>query len=265
MGNAERNPIQKALKVLAYLIQSTTAETGVRDLAAALRISPSSAHRLLGALADEGLVQQLPSSGRYVLGLEMLRLANIASARVPVRDAALRRMRALVDLCNETALLGVYDYGRQQMMFSTSVESGHSLRYAIELNKWLPVHAGASGLAILAFLEEEEIRSIIERTRLPALTDQTITEVHRLHTELAAIRQRGYAITRGQRIPGAVGLSAPIFGSDGRVLGDVCLTIPQQRFEPASVTHIARLLTDCAAGITSDTGGKPRHYSGRAA
>ena len=30
------------------------------------------------------------------------------------------------------------------------------LRYAVELNTWLPVHAGASGLAILASLPENE-------------------------------------------------------------------------------------------------------------
>jgi IclR family acetate operon transcriptional repressor len=145
------------------------------------------------------------------------------------------------------------------MMFATSVESRHSLRYAIELNKWIPVHAGASGLAILAFLDDNEIHSVIERTRLTTLMDHTITEAHRLQTEIEAIRQRGYAITQGPRIPGAVGLAAPIFGSDGRLIGDICLTIPQQRFDPASVTHIARLLIDCTTGITSDIGGIRKH------
>jgi DNA-binding IclR family transcriptional regulator len=63
-------------------------------------------------------------------------------------------MRRLVDSCNETALLGVYDPAQQQMMLALSVDSTHTLRYAVELNSWVPVHAGASRLAILSFLDD---------------------------------------------------------------------------------------------------------------
>lgn len=265
MKNNERNPVSKALKALTWLAQNPAADIGVRDLAAGLSVSPSSAHRILNSLCEDGFVQQIEATGRYAIGIEMFRLASLVASRSPLRETALKHMRKLVDLCNETALLGVYDYSRKQMIFAASIESEHQLRYAIELNKWVPVYAGASGLAILSFLDEDEISAVIERSRLAALTDQTITEVYRLRAELEVIRQRGYAMTRGQRIPGAVGLAAPLFGSDGRVVGDVCLTIPQQRFDERSVKQIAKLLLDCTNGITADIGGKKGAYSERAA
>jgi DNA-binding IclR family transcriptional regulator len=265
MKNTERNPISKALGALGWIVQNSASDIGVRDLAAGLGVSPSSAHRILGALSDAGFVESSESKGRYKVGLEMIRLANMVAGRMPLREAAMKRMRRLVDLCNETALLGAYDHGRKQMIFAATVESTHPLRYAIELNKWVPVHAGASGLAILAFLGEDETQAVIERTRLAALTDQTITEAYRLRAELEEIRRRGYAITRGQRIPGAVGLAAPVFGSGGRVVGDVCLTIPQQRFDESSVQQITKLLLECTEGVTSDIGGKPNAYSEQAA
>ena len=82
--------------------------------------------------------------------------SRLAAAKAPIRQAALHPMRRLVDACNETALLGIYDRTRQQMIFVVTVESTHELRVVTPLNRWLPIHVGASGLAILAFLEPDE-------------------------------------------------------------------------------------------------------------
>lgn len=256
-----RNPVAKALKVLCWLIEQPATDVGVRELAAGMMISPSSAHRLLADLADEGFVRRDPQTSRYSLGLEFLRLAQLAIARAPIRRAALEPMRRLVDACNETALLGVYDGVRQEMMFVESVESSHSLRYAIEHNKWMPVHTGASGLAIMAFLDEAEIQSIITRTRLAPLTAHSITEPYRLKAEIEKIRRNGWAFTRGQRIAGAVGLAAPVFGSSGEVLGDICLTIPEQRFDRAGKDHLIKQLRACAWSITAEMGGGSRQQA----
>lgn len=261
MSNGDRNPISKALRALGWLIQTSTNEVGVRELAAAMKISPSSAHRILLALADEGFVKQNPRSARYSLAVEFLRLAHIAISRAPIRQAALEPMRQLVDACNETALLGIYDSVRQEMIFAVSVESSHSLRYAIELNKWAPVFTGASGLAIMSFLNDGEIQSIIQRTKLEPLTDRSITEPYRLEAEIANIREQGYAFTRGQRIPGAVGLAAPVFGGSGDVIGDICVTIPEQRFDEASKGRLIELLLGCAKRVSADMSAVPHRQA----
>ncbi|GAC1548710.1 MAG: IclR family transcriptional regulator [Beijerinckiaceae bacterium] len=252
----DRNPINKALRALQWLIETRSNSVGVRELASALSVSPSGAHRLLSILVEEGMVRHDATSARYSVGVELYRLANIAAARAPIRQVALKHMRKLVDACNETALLGIYDRGRQDMIFAASIESTHPLRYAIELNHWLPVHTGASGLAIMAFLTASEVASIIERTRLAPATSLSITESYRLELQLQKIREQGCALTRGQRIPGAVGLAAPIFSSDGEVVGDVCLTIPDQRFDPASEAKLLDLLMNCTSCITEEIGGK---------
>ena len=167
-------------------------------------------------------------------------------------------MRRLTEACNETSLLSVYDNMRQEMMFLAMIESSHPLRYSVELNKWLPVHAGASGLAILAFLTDAEIAAIIDRTKLVPLTSRSITKRYRLEAELQKIREQGYALTHGQRTPDAVGLAAPVFDSRGVVVGDICLTIPESRFEPASGERIAKLLKACAGEVTKAIGGQAR-------
>jgi DNA-binding IclR family transcriptional regulator len=258
--NASRTPALKVLKALTWIVQEQAQEVGVREMALGLGVSPSTAHRLLSELAKADFVKHHAHSGRYSLSLEFLRLAHLTIANVSLQQVALTHMRRLTDACNETSLLGVYDGMRQEMMFLAMIESSHPLRYSIDLNKWLPVHVGGSGLAIMAFLSDAEISMIIDRTRLAPLTSRSITERYRLEAELQKIRERGYAITRGQRTPDAVGLAAPIFGSNGEVVGDICLTLPESRFDPNSEGRIAELLKACANEVTKAIGGQVKAH-----
>jgi DNA-binding IclR family transcriptional regulator len=248
----ERKPISKTLRALSWLAESSTPEVGVRQLAAAMNIAPSSAHRILLALSEAGFVRRDGRTQRYALGNEFLRLSHLAIAKAPLRQAGAEAMRRLVDSCDESALLGIYDDGRQEMIYAASVESKHSSQRAIELNKWIPVRTGASGLAILAFLKEAEARSIVQRLPVPGGAGRA--DPGELETRLATVRRQGYAFTRCQWIAGAVGLAAPIFGSQGKVLGDVCLTIPEQRLGDGSKDRLVDALRCCVSEITKTIG-----------
>lgn len=256
MAPVKRNPAARVLRALDWLITEAHADYGVREMASALRIPPSAAHRLLGVLLQEGYVRQEPTRARYVLGPQLLRLANIAVAKSPLGQIAHGHMLELVKTTGESVLLGQLDTVRLEMMFARIVESSAPLRYVVQLNTWMPLHAGASGLAMLAYLESSQIEQVIHQTRLSPLTERTITDPSRLQAALRQIRSRGYALTRGQKLPGAVGIAAPIFGDGGNVLGDICLTIPEQRFN-ASDEHLPKMVLACAGAITRDIGGSP--------
>src|SRR4051794_40357146 len=137
---AVRNPVAKALRAIDWMIQEPLPGVGVRHMAGALNLRPSNVHRLLATLVEEGFVQQDERTARYSLGPELLRWAQIITARTPLREIALRQMRVLVQACNETVFLGVYDPMRREMMFTANVESEHPLRYMIELNQWMPMN-----------------------------------------------------------------------------------------------------------------------------
>jgi DNA-binding IclR family transcriptional regulator len=252
--NRSRDPITRALALLRTRMEDPTTSLGVRDAAAMIGTSPSSAHRLLSALTKEGMLRR-EAGGRYSLGLEVVRLAHVMISRMPLRDVALRYMRKLVTSCNETVYFGLYDRARQEIFFGTNVESSQRLRYVVDTEHWVPVYAGASGLAVMAYLSDEERESIIRRTRLKPLTPATISEPYRLEHALANVRRMGYALTRGQRIPGAVGLAAPVFGPDGEVVGDISITIPEQRYDPANESRLADLVMQCAGDVTIEIGG----------
>ncbi len=253
---ARRDPLSKALQIITWMVDEEPEGTtwGIREIAGVLGMPPSTAYRVLVSLETLGLVQG-DDSGRYRLGMDFFRLAWRATARLPIHHAALGPMRELVGESNETALLGLLDATRMEMMYVVQVESRQPLRYVVDLYEWLPMHAGSGGLGILAFLDESMWQRVIERG-LPAFTERTITDPERLVEELRAIRARGYVVSHGGRISGAVGVGAPVFGALGEVVADVVLSVPESRWDAARAEHFAQLVTACADQITASLGGR---------
>src|SRR3954471_8340604 len=107
---ARRNPAAKALRVLEWMTeQPAAAHYGVREMAAALGWTPSTVHRILVLLENDGWITSPPGLGRYQPSARLLKLALAAARSVPLVDVALPRIEQLVAECDETALLGFYD------------------------------------------------------------------------------------------------------------------------------------------------------------
>jgi IclR family acetate operon transcriptional repressor len=252
-----RDPISKAIDLIDVMLSVPNSTWGVRELARKADLPPTTVHRLLTALKGVGFVDSDPDSGSYAVGLGFYRMAWQTDTHFPIRTVAAKYMRELVDCCNESALLVLYSPRRMEMIFASMLDSPHPVRYVIPLHEWVPVYTSASGMAIMAFLPPSERKQIIERTRLRALTERSITDPEELEKALAQIRSQGYAYTRGQRTPGSVGIAVPIFrGQEPRVIGDLMVTIPEQRFDEALVPHLANLVAERANKITEELGGR---------
>jgi IclR family transcriptional regulator, acetate operon repressor len=248
-----RDPLEKTTEILRQMIDSGQPSWGVRELGRAVRRPPSTVSRSLSRLESQGLVA-VDGAGRYSLGLEMHRLAAKVAARFSLRDTAMPALIALHRRFDETAFLGLADLQRREMMLACSVESTQELRHVVTVHEWRPLWLGASGLAILAFLEEP-VREEVLRTMTPGTSagDQLITEGHvREMIELA--RERGYARTIGERAPDAVGLAAPVRDAGGRVVGSAGMTLPSSRFAPEREPELAEAVIATAERVTRNLG-----------
>jgi DNA-binding IclR family transcriptional regulator len=265
-GPEKRDAVAKTFDVLWFLVEDLGDRGGrawgVRELAQKLGFSPATVHRSLAGLMRHGFIQQSGTAGKYSIGMELYRLALKVQPHVALRNAAMPVLQELVAKCNEAAFLGFYDASRLQMMFVAVINSSHPLRYVVPLNEWIPVHAGASGLAVMAFLPEPERRAIVERRGLPRITEATITDPQVLEDELAKVRRRGYALSRGQRTKGAVAIAAPIWGPNGYIVGELNLSVPEPRFDESMTAAYAKLVITHAQRITANLGGQPPSENG---
>lgn len=246
-GERRRHPLARGIELLTMMVDSNQDAFGVRELAAKLDVSPSTVHRLVSDLEKLGLVSRLPN-GSYRLGLEFLRLAWTTTERYPIQDVSTGTLEKLTELSGESSFFAVFDERRLQMMFARVIESPHPLRYSLPLRQWIPLHTGASGLAILAFLPPEQ-QQIIARGPLHPATERTPVDGGSLLERLAAIRDEGYAITHGERIQGAIAIASPIIGPTGAVVGSVGITMPEGRFNGAQSASLAGLVKRAAGQV----------------
>jgi DNA-binding IclR family transcriptional regulator len=253
----EREPVARSLDVLAWMAAHPAGPWSVRQAARDIGTSPTTIHRIFRVFEERGLIGQ-DGDRSYTPGLELYRICHaLASELSPVRIAR-PHLEELVRQCGETVLLGGYDWHRQQMMFLDTVYALHPLRYVLDLHRWIPVHAGATGLAILASLPEIE-RQRVYAAGLDALTTATYVDARRLEEVAAQIRSQGYALSKGQRMAGAVALAAPIFDCAGDVYGDVGITIPDQRYED----RLEPLLAPQLIAVTNQISAELKHVGFR--
>jgi DNA-binding IclR family transcriptional regulator len=172
---------------------------------------------------------------------------------MPINQIAEPVLQDLRDQTDETVLLTLLVRNELRMFFSLSASPAHPLRYRLEMNRLEPLTWGATGRALLAFLTPEEIERVITLAE-PSPLDGRPLDIPELRQSLETIRAEGYAASYGQRAPGAYGLAVPFFDARGEVRGNLTLTIPDFRFDPARQTALVGLLRDAAATLTRRLG-----------
>jgi len=177
----------------------------VFDLADRCGLNRSTAWRILATLEDEGLVERDPATGRYEIGYALVAL-GAAAGHDPLVRRARPALRALAEACLETASLAVPR--GMQLVYVDQVQAPHVMA-ADWLGRATPLHATSTGKALLAWLSEDDIGAALPG-RLERFTDTTITTRAVLRGELAQVRERGYAVSRGELEPALWGVSAPV-------------------------------------------------------
>jgi DNA-binding IclR family transcriptional regulator len=247
---------RRTLDVLVHIAEAREPVT-IPLVAEALSLSHATAHRVLHTLVVENLVTA-SEDRTYALGPEALRLAWRLRKGASFENLARPVMRQLSEQTGETVTLNRYLKKEGMSVIAAIAETSRALSYALDVGDPKYLNAGASGKVILAFLPPEDVDAVIARHGLPRATDRTVTERERLDRELQAIRAKGYAFSRGERLQGAVAIGAPIFEAGDQVFGSLVITVPEQRFRMADVETFARAVRR-QAGVLSELLGGAEH------
>lgn len=172
-------------------------------------INRSAAHRLMQTLQSRNLVAREQGGRRYVVGGGMVALSAIVMQENPLREVARPVLESLVEETLETVSLHIRS-GRHRICVD-SIEGKHPIRRVVELGETLPLYAGTTAAAMLAFLPDAE------REQIRAWAREEGTDMTALAAMLDQVRREGYVAGVGRRVPGVGGLSVPVFNSLGVV------------------------------------------------
>jgi DNA-binding IclR family transcriptional regulator len=240
IGAAER-----AITVLDTLAEG--GELGTNEIARRTGMTPSTVSRQLGTLAGGGLVERVPSSGRYKLGIRLVHLANAVLAGLDVREVARPHLVALVEATGETATLSVP--GDEDAITVDFVPGAHQIQPVSRLGRPSIAHATSAGKVMLAFSGSE-----LPEGPFRAYTTSTITDPRALATEIERVRERGWAQAIGEREPGLTAIAAPVRSARGELEAILALQGPSTRFDDAEVETAVPLLLERADTISRELG-----------
>jgi DNA-binding IclR family transcriptional regulator len=243
--------VDRAVRILKALAAGP-GRLGVSELSQRLGLAKGTVHGLLRTLQEHGLVEQHADSDKYQLGPQLVQLSNRFLDLNEVRSRSLAWSELLAARANEAVRVGVL-HGESMLIVHHVFRPDSSLQI-LEVGEVLPLHATALGKAVLAYLDDE-VRSDLVSGRLAKLTGHTLATPAALRRELAATRERGFAVEREEAVLGEAGVAAPIFDRRAEPIGAVGVAGPHERLlRRGRDQTVATAVVEAARGISRDLG-----------
>ena len=180
------------------------------EIAKYCHYSTSTAHRLLQTLKGLNWVVQDKISRRYYLGPQVTQLStNPLTSHRHLIIQSLQEMERLSALTSETINLTILAQFRYVLLHDIPCKQELKITEHLQVTGIL-FAVGATGKVLLSQLPDEEIREVLNKFTLAQITDRSVTDKRLLLAQLNEIRQKDYAISCGEKLPGAVCVSAPV-------------------------------------------------------
>jgi IclR family acetate operon transcriptional repressor len=240
--------VTRAVSVLEALAGGEP-ELGTSEIARRVGINASTVSRLLATLTEARLVEHVPASGRYRLGVGLLELGDAVLARLDLRESARPHLVALVEETGETATLSVP--AEHEAITVDFVPTGSSVQSVARLGRPSVAHATAVGKVYLAF------GGRLPDGQLATFTGRTVTDREVLDREIAQVVEQGFARALGEREEDLNAIAAPIRNRQGTLVGILGVQGPASRFGPGELGRAVEPLLVHARAISAGLGSAP--------
>ncbi len=221
--------IERMLKLLEVLAEHPE-PLGLKQAAQHAGLHPSTAHRILSAMASDRMVDRV-EPGSYRLGMRLLELGNLVKSRINVREMALPVMRELHAQTGETVNLSVrHD---DEIVYVERTSSGRSaMRVVHVIGARAPLHITAAGKLFLLEEGYARLRDYARRTGLRAYTRNTVASLPALERELERIQRQGWATDAEEAEVGVRCVAAAVRDDGGHLVAALSISSPADRMKP---------------------------------
>jgi DNA-binding IclR family transcriptional regulator len=236
---------------LIELLAASDEPRGVTSLANELNLTKSNVHRLLTTLTALGYVKRNEANSSYELSSKIWEIGLKVGMRFNIAKIARPHMVSLAEKTGESVHLSVLD--RTEVVYIDKIESLQPIRSYTSVGGRAPAWCVATGKVMLA-------KSLTDVSTIPltSFTHQTITEPAMLEAEFADIRNRGYAVNRGEWRDGVFGIAAAISDATGKIVGAIGISGPETRFRARDIKTWSTMVVEAADAVSRSVGGLPR-------
>ncbi|MFD4351639.1 IclR family transcriptional regulator C-terminal domain-containing protein [Nocardia sp. NPDC058518] len=224
------------------------------QLADATELSRPAVRRILLTLRELGFVTD--AAGRWCLTARVLTLGEHYSAATSLVQAAMPHLVRIAERTRESASLGVLDDG--WVIYAARVPVRRIMSINVAVGTRVPAYATSMGRALLAWQPESTIAEALDTVPLTPLTPRTMTDPAALRTELATVREQGFALAYGELEDGLISMAAPVRDNSGAVVGVLASSTSTGRSTPARFrAEVAPTLCAHADRLSTELGHSP--------
>lgn len=221
-------------------------ELGVSEMARALDISKTAVQRLVNALVKFDFLEQDPSTRRYRIGVGALYVGSLYLKGRSLENEARPFMRDIVrDLGHTCQLAVLHD---ASMIITVSIEGPGPIKYSVPVGHRLPVHASATGKAVLSTREDAEVEALLASFGMLQRTAKTLRTTTAMKDILRQARTRGYATNWEENQMGIGSIAAPIL--DAHLLSAVGIAFPVSAVRKTDIPALGARVAECARAIS---------------
>ena len=211
--------LDKAIAILQVVSREETMLTP-REIAARRHLSLPTVYRLAQALSAHGLLEQ--QGQHFRLGVALLRLGNLVAEANDLRHVALHHMYQLNVRTGETIELHVR---QNDAHIALAVVPGRQLlRYVVSPGAAFPLHRGAIGAALLAWLPAEEREALVARSA--ERWSGASVDLPSLAASWEEVRTQGWSMSEHEPDAGVLAIAAPLFDVHQEPVGALALMAP---------------------------------------
>lgn len=217
MSEQSTRTVERALALLANVCERGS--TTLADASRAVKLSPSTALRLLRTLESGGFVRR-DDEGSYRAGSRLMQLGAQALGHESLIDVCHEEMVGLEETTGESVYLSVEGHAASALYISI-IEGSHSVRHTNWVGRTIPLEGSAAGLVL--------------RGRTP---------------------EAGFVIVERGIERDVTAIASPVSAA-GRVVAALSILVPSYRMTPESAQRCGELLAGAArrisAGFTDGT------------
>ena len=220
------NTVARALQMLEAFTRGKP-NRSFPELHKITRVPRSTVFRLLKTLTELNYLRYHSDTRNYSLGPRVLSLGFSVLQSMEIRELARPYLERLSRECNKSVNLLMLD--RQQMVFIERIRVPGLRDFNISIGSTIPIYSTAAGRAVLAHLEEERSKEIIQRLKKEAEALRFIGKNAKKLTQLLTeVRRSGFAINDEESSKGVRAIAVPIFSPESVTYAMDMIVAPEE-------------------------------------
>lgn len=235
--------IEKVFKALEILHPDRS--QSLTSIARRTQINKATLCNMFKTLSELGYIEN-DGHGSYRLSRQFMEIGAASSNRTQIERSCMAFCTELAGKTRESAVIATLAGGRVDIIAQARFE--RALMMNLEIYRNLSLWRSTSGRILLAFLEEQELRSLLCETGYPRHLWENAEDFKSLNELLQPIRKRKMAVMVNTA-EHFTAFSVPIFDGAGELCGCIGLTVPQFRLEGVE-EKIVHELKSCGRRLT---------------